>query len=108
MELRLSKLVPIKPTVLRITVEVWDNYVKVGEYDIAQDVQSFVVSNTRDEFKFNIESFQQTITNTIAALQWAGALANQLTGLHWKVVQEGSVDTSGAIANTGVTEKLND
>jgi hypothetical protein len=98
MELRLKKLVPIKPTVLRITVEVWDNYVNIGEYDIAQDVQSFVISNTGEEFKFDIESFQQTITNTIAALQWAGSLANQLTGLHWKVVQETS---------TEITEKPN-
>lgn len=88
--LRISKARPIKPMVVRVSVELYDaNKNIMGEYDIALDIEGDVRQDEENPSKVNVNvaALQQKLTDAVADMQLTGMIANQFEGLEWIAVQ---------------------
>lgn len=85
-----TKVVPIKPNVLRANVEVWEDNFLQYEAAIAVDILPFItekgeVEGGNIQVEFDMHRFQRHVTDEVIKLMNMGRLAATITGNFWRV-----------------------
>jgi len=90
MKLVITSARPIKPMVIRFSIELFDDEGNfTSEYEIATDVEEFVQFELlEDRTNVNIDgsAIQQHLTDQVVQMQFTAMLASNFNGLEWEAL----------------------